>query len=343
MSQSTHGQVTDSGTLSLPREYPRATKSPTVSLVLGTGAIVLAAAGMSVAIMSNVGPFALQTMTTLPLLAGLAMLGRALMVRSDIRSVIVDETAITIHRDSGANQVLWADVAWNMESLQALSNVKRTTLFDRAGKTLVRIPEVVERFDELVVLINRRVKSNPDASAELVRRKRLKKQACLVIGFGLGLATLTFFLAVSERDKAREEKLLKSAAIDGIATIERKFIAPNGVTKRVEYRIDLIKPDGQRPSEKNVEVSANIWDSLSEGSKFPVRYVPADPEISRLALGQIDDPGLAQDPVVTILLLVGASLFSIFTLVMGVLNIRGIDLVKDAETKRLRFARSVSR
>ena len=84
---------------------------------------------------------------------------------------------------------------------------------------------------------------------------------------------------------ARAQRLLRESAVPGEATVVRKFVAPDGRTHRIEYRVAGVEA---APLE-NVEVNPLLWSAMAEGERLPVLYVPADPSVSHLRIGQIDD------------------------------------------------------
>lgn len=329
--------------LAAARVFNRSSSDWTIMfLIIGVFCIIAAGVGFVVALKTDVGLFRLQAMTLLPVLVGLAFIGKALQGRSQLVSVALDTTGITLINRNGSQHLSWGQVAWNAESLQPLSYVARCTLYGVDGRMLARIPAVVDQFNDLIALINQHVKTQPNAQAEHVRRARLRRQSPLVFGFGLVMLAIVGFLLWTEIQDHRSSRLLAGESVEGLATIERKFVAPDGRTKRVEYRVDARRKDGSRPDPVNVELEPSIWESLREGSKFPVTFVPADPDVSRLAMSQRDD-GLKLGMMPKILLFGGGSVFAIFCLVMGTMNWFGIDIVLDSQTKKIRIARSVSK
>jgi len=78
-----------------------------------------------------------------------------------------------------------------------------------------------------------------------------------------------------------------------------------------EYRRDTI-------------VAGDVWNNLKEGSPVAVRYLPEDPDYSRLVLGDLHDKE-SHDP--QLMLFVGplAALLGLFFLAAGVLHFCGVD------------------
>jgi hypothetical protein len=95
-------------------------------------------------------------------------------------------------------------------------------------------------------------------------------------------------------DKQRAARRLKEAVVPGEATIERRFLAPYGVTPRLEYRITI--PEGKAAT-RNTEVDREYWDSLEGARTSPVVFVPDEPSISRLEEGRAPERDLADQPL----------------------------------------------
>lgn len=313
-----------------------------VLLALGLLCLAAAAAGFFIALKTSVDPLHLQLMTTLPVLAGLALIGRAWLGRNRPVAVTLDDTGVTVLSHDGERTYAWDDIAWNAEGAEPITNVKRCRLYGTDGRVLTSLPAVVDGFDRMVVLINRRIKSRPNAAAEPVRRKRLRRQAVLLLLMGTAFSGALVFMAYQAVEDARHARLLRTSAVEGTATVQRKFVAPDGQTKRIEYRVDAKRPDGTPPDTVNVELEPFLWHTIVEHAKLAVQYVPADPDVSHLVFGQRDTgPDLSTGGTVAVL--VAGGVLAVLFLIMGVLNAFGVDLVIDSETKRLRVARGVSR
>lgn len=325
----------------LPKEFHRYGGFAAIAfLAAGIGCFALAAVGFVLSIHSDVGLLQHYTSTTLPTLLGLGLVAKGLLSFRGLRRVIVDQTTITLEYRSSHQQIRWDDVAWNAETL-TLAQTKTTTLYGHDGRILARIPAILSNWDELATLINRRVKANPTATAELVRKSKLRRQGFYMFGGAFVAYALLTPLTVMEYQDHRDQQLLAQTGIEGVATIERKFLAPDGRTCRVEFRVNAKHPNGSLPDVNNVEVEPLTWQLLSEGAQIPVRYAPSNPNIGVLVKGQRPD-GFNLSFTGKILVISCGFLLGTFFLVCGILNLKGIDMVIDQETKKFRISRSVS-
>ncbi len=324
-----------------PRVFQRSAKDYTVWYALGGSVFILfAVVGFIGAIVKDTSPIQLQLMTTLPLLVGAGFIGKALSSRDPLLSVMLDDHAVTITKQSGQQVFPWEQIAWNTESVQPMTSTKQCTLYGTDGKVLVKIPAAVEGFGELIALINARIKGQPHAQADVVRTKRLRKQGIFLLATGAGFLVLLSLLMGVEIHDTRLAKQLAKEGVDGTATIVRKFYAPDGRTTRIEYRVDAKRPDGSQPDLVNAEFDPIFWESIAENAKLPVTYVPSDPDNSRAMFGQRDGgPNLG--PMEKYIVFIGGGIMSLLMLGAGVMNLKGIDVVVDSQTKKIRIARSV--
>jgi hypothetical protein len=115
--------------------------------------------------------------------------------------------------------------------------------------------------------------------------------------------------------------------------IVRKFTAPDGRTRRIEYRVDA-----PAAPLANVEVAPLIWTLLQERQRIAVTAVPGRPDISRLIAGQIDD-SMQGDPRLMLLLSAAMAVMSIVFFIVGILSLRGLEVKWDSQRHRPRLDR----
>jgi hypothetical protein len=139
------------------------------------------------------------------------------------------------------------------------------------------------------------------------------------------------FAAWTTHENQRALRLLAARGEPGQAEIIRRFVAPNGVTKRVEYK--LVNSAG-RTATRNVEVEPRFWDRLEGAKSIPVIWVPEEPSISRLALGEVRDNEFTKTPAGGYGLAALAGLFGVFLLVASPFAWNGWDLAHDAKSKK---------
>ncbi len=150
---------------------------------------------------------------------------------------------------------------------------------------------------------------------------------------GLFMAFACGFIVWLTYQKQRADRLLEERGQPGEAEIVRRFVAPNGVTKRLEYRV--IAEDDGRSATQNVEVEPAYWDSLEGVKTIPVVVVPGEPGISRLEEGQVTrDDEFTRTPAGGYTLAALGGLMAVFMLGMSVLAWNGWELSQDSTTKR---------
>lgn len=124
-------------------------------------------------------------------------------------------------------------------------------------------------------------------SSPLPRPVQLSTQGKVALGFGavflIGGAFMTV-LAVRAMSAAQErQRLIQEQGVDTQAQIIRKWIttgSKNSKSYRVSYRFAA---DG-RVYQRQTTLRRSDYDSISVGQSVPVRYVPANPGLSRLSL-----------------------------------------------------------
>ncbi len=161
--------------------------------------------------------------------------------------------------------------------------------------------------------------------------RRRVEQAALAFVMGLLMALGCGFIIWSTYQKQRADRLLAERGQPGEAEIVRRFLAPNGVTRRLEYRV--VGADGRSATE-NVEVEPAYWESLEGARTIPVVVVPGEPGISRLEEGRaVRDGEFTKTPAGGYLLGTLGGLLALFLLVSGVLMWNGWDLAQDRKTR----------
>jgi hypothetical protein len=305
-------------------------RNATLWIVAGIGAFVFAAAGFVVAIRGRVGPMGLQGMTTLPMLLGIGLLTAGLSLLRTPRRVVVGPEGLTVEYRRGCRRIGWDEVGSASVETGGTSHRRRLNLTDRAGKSIVKLDESFSRFDVMASLIANHVEAKGDDTAAWILRKKARRQAALAFAIGLFMAFACGFVAWMTYQKQRADRLLAARGQPGEAEIVRRFTAPNGVTKRLEYRV--VAPDGPGPTE-NVEVAPDYWDSLEGDRTVPVIVVPGEPGISHLEEGQVDDDDFTKTPLGGYALAALGGLMALFMLGMSPLAWNGWDLSHDSKTK----------
>lgn len=115
----------------------------------------------------------------------------------------------------------------------------------------------------------------------------------------------------------------------------RKFLAPDGRTHRVEFRVADAGDDAYL---HNIEVDARFWPMLREGMLVPVKTVAGHPEIARFP-GEVKDDFLNPSSNTDLLLAAAMLVLGAFFVTAAVLAFKGIDIATDPATGKLRVNR----
>jgi hypothetical protein len=237
---------------------------------------------------------------------------------------------LTVEYRRGCRRIGWDEVGSASVETGGTSHRRRVNLTDRAGKSIAKLDESFSRFDVMASLIANHVEAKGDDAAVRIARRKARRQGVMVFAIGLFMAFACGFITWMTYQKQRADRLLAARGQPGEAEIVRRFIAPNGVTKRLEYRV--IGPDGPGPTE-NVEVDPDYWDELEGARTVPVIVVPGEPGISRLEEGQVADDEFTKRPVGGYALAALGGLMALFMLGYAPFAWNGWDLGQDSKTK----------
>ena len=125
--------------------------------------------------------------------------------------------------------------------------------------------------------------------------------------------------------------LLEEGGEAGEAEIVRRFVAPNGFTKRVEYKV--VDSAGISAT-RNVEVEPGFWNGLEGAKSIAVIWVPGEPSVSRLLFGEVPDREFTKTPVGGYGLATLGGLLALFLLGASPFMWNGWDLAHDAQSKK---------
>lgn len=315
---------------------PRA-GDPTYLFLGGIGLIVLAIAGFIVAISTRHGQMSLHLMSTLPTIIAVALLARAFSLRNLPRRIVVGPDAIEITTKRSTRRYPWSEIG--SAATANVLNSQKTCLCitDTAGKTIIRIDESFPGFPRLVKLVESFIDAKPDDTSSRIMSRKARRMGLLCLVFGCLLGGAAVFIALMTRQEQRAATLLAAKGVPGEGEIVRRFVAPNGWTKRLEYRV-------RGSSVKNVEVDPNFWSKLEHARTVPVVYVPDEPDINRLEIGEIKENDFTKTPQGGYLLSGLGGLLALFVLGVSPLMMMGYDLTmddKDRIWKLKRYGRVV--
>jgi hypothetical protein len=305
--------------------------SGTLLMLAGAGGLVVAALGFTLALFGRPGLIALHAMSTLPAILSIGALTAGWTVLRTPRRVRVDRDGLTIESKSSARHRYWSEVGCASVGNAAMSHRRFLNITDPNGQSIVKLDESFDRFDEMVALISSHVEAKGDDTAARLLRKKARRQAILPFVFGLLMAVGCIFIAKTTRDEQRAARLLEEKGQPGQAEIVRRFVAPNGVTKRVEYKV--VGVDG-RPRTRNVEVEPAYWDSLEHAKSIDVIVVPGEPDVSRLESGEVTDKDFTKTPAGGYGRAALGGLLALFMLVASPFMWNGWDLSLDSKTRK---------
>jgi hypothetical protein len=299
----------------------------------GIGGLCFALVGFAICLFGRPGPLALHTMVTLPVIVSIGALGAGLRLLRAPRRVVVGPEGILIERETQRLDRFfhWDEIGSTSTESGGLSHRRFLNVTDLGGKSLIRLDGSFERFDELVALVSDHIAAKGDDTARRIQRKKARRRAVLACAIGLLMLLACGFMAWTTHEDLRAARLLREKGELGEGQIVRLHTAPNGWTRRLEYRV---AGTGGRTGTRDVEVERRYWDDLEGEESIPVIYVPDEPEISRLARGEVRDEGFTVTPLTGYGSAVLCGLVSLFMLALSPLAWNGWDLSLDPTTKK---------
>jgi hypothetical protein len=311
----------------------------TTRMLLIAGAVfafAFAVLGFVVGIFVRLGQAAMQPLTTLPALIGIGCAYAARSIGSAPESVGVGPYGVRVVRKGVTRFYGWHEIGWASKSAGPYGFGQALVLFDNQGKRLERLPDALELFPVMVAAIEAHVQRRPDGTPVRIRASKARRQAVLNGIIGVLFLALSISVMVIHRNDRRAAALLQERAVPGRARIVRRFLAPNGITHRLVYRITT--PDG-RSGERNVEVDRQYWEELAQATEVPVNYVPGEPSISRLADHEVSRDEDASDPIIGFVAPLMLLLLALFSLGASAVVLCGWDVSVDYQHLKVRFRR----
>jgi hypothetical protein len=168
---------------------------------------------------------------------------------------------------------------------------------------------------------------------QLAKAKRTAVFTGLAAIVFLGIAGAVAWVA---HEEIRGARLLETTGVEGVAEIEERLLARDGVTPRLVYRVTA--PDG-RSGTRNAEVTRSVWNALEGAKTVLVIYAPEDPSISRLVFGEVKEYDPLKRPLTGYGLPALAAVMSLFFLAMAALYWRGWGLDLDSKSGRFSIKR----
>jgi len=307
-------------------------------ILSGAGLCIAGIAGMVLAITWRVDQIQLHLMATLPLTMSAFSFLNAWTVYRSPRCLVVDEQGIGLQNRNGVSWHPWKEVGWStVQGNPHLGKVSRYyDIFDISGKRIVRVSDTIDQFDFLVETVKAGICAQANPVTSQVQLKRAHRNAWIALATALFLGAACSFIVWDGWNKARADRLLVEKGQVGQAEILRRFLAPDGRTPRLEYRITNAQGVS---AEHNAEMHRFVWDMLEGQKNVQVLYVSEEPSISRLAMGEVvEDDTFMKPPGCYILGGIGGFM-SLIVLGIAILFWFGWDLDMDSKTGKFSIKR----
>lgn len=319
-------------------ENPYSKSGSSTYLFLGGFCLVgVAIVGFLAAIWGRGGQMALHATTTLPMIFAVGLFARGFSRRRTPSRLVVDSDGMEIGFGQDAKRYHWSEIgsAVTANVLNTPKTCLRVT--DTAGKTIIKVDESFPGYERLVELVQSHIDAKPDDDATRILARKAKRAAIGFAFFGCFLATAAVFIALQTRWDQRALKLLADKGVVGEGEIVSRFTAPDGVTKRLEYRV-------AGSAVRNAEVHPVFWEAIEDAETVPVIYVPDEPDISRLGIGEVAEKDFLKSPKGAYPLAALGGLMALFMLGYSPFAWKGYDLAfddKDRTWKVKRYGRVV--
>jgi hypothetical protein len=328
--------------MTLPPDLPQVytvsqspTRKPWLYFAGGVALIAVALLGFATSVRKDTGPLQLHLRSTLPTILAVGLFTTGYHMARSPRQVVLSAEGLHVRFGNTEKLLPWNELAWAETQTQAITNQKILAVYDNTGKVVLKLPSTLDRFDALAASLDRRFADQPSPHVNALRWRKSRRAAVgflAIAAFTAAGATWTAWMAYDAR---RTDELMRTQAVDGEGVIVRKFVAPNGRTHRIEFRVAGASDNAKL---HNVEIDRDLWALLESGGRVPVKTVPNHPEIARLTIGQINDPSDAS-PIINLWLSIGLSVLSLVFLSGAFLGFRGIDISTDPTTGKLKINR----
>jgi hypothetical protein len=294
--------------------------------VLFAGTILLAAVLILLPPDAGPGPTLITFVTTAPTIASVALVSLGLMLWRAPQQVDVGPTGVTVHTAFGETTVPWTDVV-SLETgertpLMSFASQKTVRLVGPQRKVLLELNDQIKPFDDLVTKLWEYASVGRDLEITDTSERKRRVEAWFLTLLGPLFAALGLWGGTEALREVRQQEGLQKHAATATATIVKHY--KFNVTPRVEYT--FLDADGVEYRRGTI-VAENVWSRLQEGSAVQVRYLPEDPDYSRLAVGDLHDKE-SHDPQLMVFAGPLVALMGLVFFVGGVLQFCGVDLDK---------------
>lgn len=307
-------------------------------LIAGLGAGVLSLVGLGFSLVSRVDQLTLHSISTFPMIVAVSLLSAGWSMCRGPECVVIDEEGFQIQENGKTTSYLWKETGWVTVDGTSMSQQKCLVLFDTSGKRIASLSEAFEDFEDLVRIVKSKVADQPGSPGGEIQSRKARKSATWIGIFAIVLIGVSGSVAWMTWEEQRANRLLRSNSIPGEASIDRLFVAPNGVTTRVEYTVTT---ESGETGSRNAEVEPSYYAQLEreDAQTIPVRYVPSEPSISRLRTGEVRDEDFVKTPLGGYGLAGLTTLMGLGFLAAAVLQWMGWDIDMDSKTGKLSIKR----
>ena len=307
-------------------------------MIGGVGLALLAIAGFLFAIFNRVDQLTLHFLSTAPMVLAFGLLGGGWSLRSGPYRVTLDDDGIEMESRDDTKRCRWSEIGWATLTATGMGHRKQLLIYDTSGKQVAALTEAIENFDELAATVKSNVSEQQAPGSNEVQLRKARKSAIFMASVASAMLLLSGALAWITYEDQRSGELLRSSAVEGTATIDRLFLAPNGVTTRVEYTVE--NKAGETGS-RNAELDPRYYQELeaSDAHTIPVLYVENEPTISRLQDGEIVEQDFLRTPIGGYGLSGLVAVLCIGFLGVAALQWRGWDIDLDSKTGKMSIKR----
>jgi hypothetical protein len=260
----------------------------TCRLWIGAGVVatVLAVLGGAAVVLIGIDQFTRHFLTTVPVIFALGAFLTGWRISRTPRVIVVSRDGLAMGRDNELRTHSWQEIGWATVQTDSLIHRRYLVIYDVDGRRIAKLSAAIEGFDELAELMDEHVVNKNNPTAAFVNRKKARRLGLCFGGVSVVVLLMTGCIAWMTARERRADRLLSEAGVPGDGQIEELYIAPNGRTRRLAYRITT--PDG-RSEKHDVQVTPAIWAELKGVKTVPIIYVPDDLSIGRLAEGEVPD------------------------------------------------------
>jgi len=303
-------------------------------IAAGIGLVIVSVIGFIATAISQLGQLQLQIMSTLPMVAAVGSFAKAWSIRRQPTQMSIGENGLTLDRLGTREHYGWDQIGWASIDMSPVGQLRRLSLYDQRGGKVAAIADSFSGFDAAAESVKARVASRHGEKSEPIRMRKARRSAVITTLISSLLLLVVFGnVWLAYRDQ-RANSLLETNGVRGEAKVLSFFIAPNGITRRVEYEVT---GDNQQTGKRSVEVAREFWDAMNRVEKVAVIYVPSEPDISRLVNGEVAKKGILDNPKARYALSGILGLMCLLFLGAAVMAWKGWDLDLDSQTGKVSF------